>query len=97
MKLPLLILIVLAALFVYFYARKKGYLSSTAYLWLLASLFFPVIVIPIYFILNIKKSLSNASGEAAAVNEPDDFCPKCGDGISKNDQTCSKCGNQLNI
>lgn len=97
MKLLVLIAAVTVSLFIYYDARKKGYTTTTAYMWLIAALFFPIIVIPFYFLFNFRKSLDKRSRTKSHENPLDSFCPKCGEAVSKHDEDCPHCGNKLNF
>lgn len=94
MRIILLFFVVITSIFIYFDAKKQGYLGSTAYLWMLSSLFFPILVIPFYFVLTFKKRfLSNQN----SVTESSIFCPKCGESVSQEDTVCPHCGNSLSL
>ena len=97
MKLLAIIAAVIVSLYIYYDARKKGYTTTTAYLWLVASLFFPIIVIPFYFLSNFRKSLGKNRGYKVRENILDSFCPKCGEAVSKIDEICPHCGNKLSF
>ena len=97
MKFFAIIAAVIVSLYIYFDARKKGYAPTTAYIWLIAALFFPIIVIPFYFLFNFRKSLGKHAGSKGNESLLDSFCPKCGEAVSKQDEICPHCGNKLNF
>lgn len=83
MKILAIIAAVITSLYIYYDARKKGYSPTSAYMWLIAALFFPVIVIPFYFLFKFKKSLGKHNGPKRHEHSLDSFCPKCGEAVSK--------------
>jgi hypothetical protein len=63
-------------------------------LWFIGCLFFPIVVIPAYFIFMRKKDYTYT---AKPLTSNTILCTKCGAENNPRNEKCSKCDNQLSI
>ena len=95
MHILFLILITFVAIWVFYDSKASGYSILFSYLWTFGVLFFPLFVLPVYFlqkIFKLKLFTNFQIGKKELV-----LCSKCGKENNNLSKTCSYCNNELII
>ncbi len=93
MQIIFLILITIVALWVFYDAKSSGYNLFIAYLWTFGVLFFPLFVLPVYFlqkVFRLKIFINKKNKETNMV-----LCSKCGKENEIINKICLFCKNEL--
>jgi len=93
-RILIFIVIILAAIFVYVDATKRGVRATYAIYMGLFTLIFPWFVLPIYLLL--RHRLTGASSSPPD-SDKTTLCSKCGKDNPSGETTCKHCGNKLNL
>jgi len=84
----------LLAVWIAYDANQRKISTYFAFLIGLFAFLFPIITIPIYFLVRTKISDFTPKKEILG---PTTLCPKCGHDNPPNSEQCQKCGNQLTL
>jgi len=89
---------ILAALFVYNHAKKRGHGAITAVLWSVGSGLVPYVILPLYLLLGRKIKAQNHYDnndvidiEATVIEEEKINCIRCGNQIKEDFLVCPYC------
>jgi hypothetical protein len=101
---PIGALRVLAAIYIFFDANKRGFGFLSSALLSLAALYIPMVVIPLYFLFTfLPIKFSFKTGGAAPQGQPEpkllrlSLCPKCGSENPAGADVCRECENNLTL
>jgi hypothetical protein len=87
---------VVAAFWVFFDARKRGYSTGKSFLWALGVFLAMIIFLPLY-LLDRRRKMSLASAPPSAGARPSVSCFYCGRPYEGNPKLCPHCGQNLKV
>lgn len=86
---------VVAAFFVFYDARRRGWRLATALIWAVAGAYLPIVVLPLYL---LARSVVIVSRFQQPQKPPSVvLCPRCGFENPGGASVCQKCQNQLTL